>query len=153
MREIHNNSKIANLVQEESDKKVEVLSPILPSLKESFQPNCILTGKYFTHLRQSFYCLETLRAIKGGEELSIPKRSGVNNYDKLIRYGYKSLIEEPENPHNEYLLIINLMDPQIPEVEEMLTTGDIDAKKDCLFYNDLKMKSFIKLAKDGHILN
>lgn len=98
------------------NKKVDVLSPLLPSLRESPEPNCALVGKYFTHLRQSFYCLETLRVIKGGEELTIPRRRGVNNYDKLIRYGYRSLIENPENPDNEYLLIINLMDPSIPEV-------------------------------------
>lgn len=46
----------------------------------------------------------------------IPAKKNINNYDKMIRYGYKSIIDSPENPDNEYMLIINLMDPSIPQV-------------------------------------
>jgi hypothetical protein len=35
----------------------------------------------------------------------------MNNYDKLIRYGYKSIFDNPSNIDNFYPLFINLIDP------------------------------------------
>lgn len=47
----------------ENALNVDFLAPIFPSVTLSYNPNCAIIGKYFTHLRQSYYCLQATKPI------------------------------------------------------------------------------------------
>ena len=46
---------------QEKEQFVDFLAPLFSDISLSYSPNCRVEGKYLTHLRQSYYCLQTTR--------------------------------------------------------------------------------------------
>lgn len=152
-REVVTNPQVAELYSLNKwidQGKTHVLSPFLMSVGVSNKPNCVLVGKYLTHLRRYMVSLEATRDIQPGEELTIGYKAGTNNYEKLLRYGHRSLIQHPENPYNHYILGVNMGDPDIEEVQEMLS-GNILVKNKLLKDYNLKMRNVIRIDQNGEI--